>query len=163
MSHISNKDAYKMLEERINRFPQGAPPSETLYKILSMLFTEKEASLVAQLPIKPFSVKTASAIWKMDEVQTENTLQKLASKAILLDVDFDSKKEYCLPPPMIGFFEFSLMRTRDDIDQKTLSELYFQYLNVEEDFIKDLFLGTETRFGKVLYRKESFLEKMSWR
>ena len=153
MSHISNREAYKRLEERINRFPQGAPPSKTLYKILSMLFTEKEAELVAMLPIKPFTVKTASHIWKMDEVQTENLLQKLASRAILLDVDYDGKKEYCLPPPMIGFFEFSLMRTRDDIDQKTLSELYFQYLNVEEDFIKDLFLGTETRFGKVFVQE----------
>ncbi|GKU27052.1 4Fe-4S dicluster domain-containing protein [Clostridium folliculivorans] len=153
MSHISNKNAYKMLEERINRFPQGAPPSKTLYKILSMLFTEKEAELVAMLPIKPFTLKTASQIWKMSEVETQNILEKLASKAIIMDIDFDGKKEYCLPPPMIGFFEFSLMRTRDDIDQKTLSELYYQYLNVEEDFIKDLFLGTETRFGKVFVQE----------
>ena len=60
--HISNKEAYKRLEERINRFPQGAPPSGTLYKILSVLFTPKEAEFVAQLPIKPFSVKAASDI-----------------------------------------------------------------------------------------------------
>jgi NAD-dependent dihydropyrimidine dehydrogenase PreA subunit len=50
------------------------------------------------------------------------------------------------------------MRTRDDIDQKLLSELYFQYLNVEEDFIKDLFLGTTTRFGKA-FVYESVLSK----
>ncbi|MGE5627991.1 MAG: 4Fe-4S dicluster domain-containing protein [Solirubrobacterales bacterium] len=167
MSHISNKDAYKKLEDRINRFPQGAPPSETLYKILSMLFTEKEAELVAMLPIKPFTVKTASHIWKMNEAQAENILQNLASKAILLDIDYDGKKEYCLPPPMVGFFEFSLMRTRNDIDQKTLSELYFQYLNVEEDFIKDLFLGTETKFGKVFVQegvlsRENQLEIMDY-
>ncbi|MDD7794176.1 4Fe-4S dicluster domain-containing protein [Clostridium sp. 'White wine YQ'] len=167
MSHISNKNAYKRLEERLNRFPQGAPPSQTLYKILSMLFTEKEAELVAMLPIKPFSVKTASYIWKMDEVQTENILQKLASKAIILDIDYDGKKEYCLPPPMLGFFEFSLMRTRGDIDQKTLSELYYQYLNVEEDFIKDLFLGTETKFGKAFVQegvlsRENELEIMDY-
>lgn len=153
MSHISSKEAYKRLEERINRFPQGAPPSKTLYKILSMLFSEKEAELVAMLPIKPFPVKTASSIWKMDEVQTENILQKLAQRAILMDIDYAGKKEYCLPPPMIGFFEFSLMRTRGDIDQKALSELYYEYLNVEEDFIKDLFLGTETRFGKVFVQE----------
>ena len=30
MSHIVGKSAYKSLEERLNRFPQGAPPSETL-------------------------------------------------------------------------------------------------------------------------------------
>jgi Pyruvate/2-oxoacid:ferredoxin oxidoreductase delta subunit len=160
MSHISNKDAYKSLEERINRFPQGAPPSKTLYKILSMLFTEKEAELVAMLPIKPFTIETAAKIWKTDAVKTENILQTLASKAILLDIDYDGKKEYCLAPPMIGFFEFSLMRTRGDIDQKALSDLYFQYLNVEEDFIKDLFLGSETRFGKV-FVQEGILSKQN--
>lgn len=158
MSHISNKEAYKSLEERINRFPQGAPPSKTLYKILSMLFTQKEAELVAQLPIRPFDVKTASKIWNLDMVKTETILTKLASKAIILDIDHSGKKEFVLPPPMVGFFEFSLMRTREDIDQKLLSELYFQYLNVEEDFIKDLFLGTETRFGKV-FVYESVLSK----
>ena len=49
MSHIVGKSAYKSLEERLNRFPQGAPASETLYKILETLFDEKEAELVAQL------------------------------------------------------------------------------------------------------------------
>jgi hypothetical protein len=39
----------------LNRFPQGAPPSETLYQILKILFSEREAGLVAQLPIKPFT------------------------------------------------------------------------------------------------------------
>ena len=28
MAHITAKNAYKSLEERINKFPQGAPPSE---------------------------------------------------------------------------------------------------------------------------------------
>lgn len=158
MSHISHKEAFKSLEERINRFPQGAPPSETLYKILSVLFTEKEAELVAQLPIKPFSLKTASRIWKLDMAQAEAILDKLASKAIILDIDKKGTKEYVLPPPMIGFFEFSLMRTRNDIDTKLLAELYYQYLNVEEDFIKDLFLSTDTRFGKV-FIYESVLSK----
>ena len=50
---------------------------------------------------------------------------------------------------MIGFFEFSLMHTRGDIDQKYLSELFYQYINVEEDFIKDLFLGMDTKLGRV--------------
>jgi ferredoxin len=158
LSHISNKEAYKSLEERINRFPQGAPPSKTLYKILSVLFTEKEAELMAQLPIRPFSIKTASRIWNLDLAETETILDQLAGKAILLDMEQDGKREFVLPPPMIGFFEFSLMRTRTDIDQKLLSELYFQYLNVEEDFIKDLFLGTETRFGKT-FVYESVLSK----
>jgi ferredoxin len=50
---------------------------------------------------------------------------------------------------MAGFFEFSLMRVRDDIDQKALSELFYQYLNVEEDFIRDLLANGETHPGRV--------------
>ena len=32
MSHISAKNGYKSLEERLNRFPQGAPPSKLSIK-----------------------------------------------------------------------------------------------------------------------------------
>ena len=148
------KTAYKKLEERLNRFPQGAPPSETLYKILSILFNEKDAELVSQLPIKPFTISTASRIWKLDRVNTRKVLDELAGKAILMDSEHNGIKKYTLPPPMAGFFEFSLMRTRKDIDQKLLSELFYQYLNVEEDFVKDLFLGSETLLGRTFVQEE---------
>lgn len=148
MSHITTRQAYKSLEERLNRFPQGAAPSETLYKILEVLFSEKEAELVAQLPIKPFTAKKAASIWHVPQAEAEKVLNGLASKCILLDTETARGVTYVLPPPMAGFLEFSMMRTRNDIDQKLLSELYYQYLNVEEDFIKDLFLSTETHLGR---------------
>ena len=50
---------------------------------------------------------------------------------------------------MAGFFEFSLMRLRGDIDQKLLSELFYQYLNVEDDFVRALFGTGETQLGRV--------------
>jgi ferredoxin len=50
---------------------------------------------------------------------------------------------------MAGFFEFSMMRLRGDIDQKVLAELFYQYLNVEEDFIKALFAQGETQLGRI--------------
>ena len=148
MSHHTAKDSYKSLNERLNRFPMGAPPSETLYKILELLFSEKEAGLVAQLPLKAFTVKTAAKIWRVSELEAAKILDELASRAILLDMDYKGEHKYVLPPPMAGFFEFSMMRTRGDVDQALLSELFYQYLNVEEDFVKKLFLGTETRFIK---------------
>ncbi|MGM0421234.1 MAG: 4Fe-4S dicluster domain-containing protein, partial [Bacillota bacterium] len=154
MAHKTAKSAYKSLEERLNQFPQGAPPSETLYKILEILFSEKEAKVVAQLPIKPFTVEKASRILKEDPVKTEKILDELASRAILLDSQDDGVKKYVLPPPMAGFFEFSMMRVRHDIDQQLLAELYHQYLNVEEDFIKELFLSTETKLGRVFVQEE---------
>ena len=49
MAHHTVKPAYQQLAGRLNRFPQGAPPSDLLYQILKMLFSEKEAGLVARL------------------------------------------------------------------------------------------------------------------
>ncbi len=155
MSHIVGKNAYKSLEERLNKFPQGAPPSETLYKILAMMFTEKEAELVAQLPIKTFNIKTASHIWNISESETEKILDTLASKALILDIECDEKneKQYLMAPPMAGFFEFALMRTGGHIDQKVLSQLFHQYLNVEDDFMKELFWGSETKMGRAFVQE----------
>ena len=46
------------------------------------------------------------------------------------------------------------MRTRHDIDQKLLAELYYQYINEEEDFIKELFYSTDTKLGRVYVQEE---------
>lgn len=154
MSHHTAKTSYKQLEARLNRLPQGTTSSETLYKILSLLFNEREAALVAQLPIKPFTVNKASKIWKIDENEAQKVLEKLAGRALLLDINLKGKQMYILPPPMAGFFEFAIMRTRHDIDQKLLSELFYQYMNVEEDFIKELFTGSDTQLCRVFVQEE---------
>ena len=154
MAHITAKNAYKSLEERINKFPQGAPPSKTLYQILSILFTEEEARLVAKLPIKAFRLKTAANIWNVSQSEAYKILDNLAKKALILDLEDNKGKKYILPPPMAGFFEFSMMRTRQDIDQKLLAELYYQYINEEEDFIKELFYSTDTKLGRVYVQEE---------
>ena len=149
MGHLTSRDAYKNLEDRINWFTQGAPASETLTKILEVLFTEKEAKWVARLPIRPFTLKKAAQLWGTSEAKAEKLLDHLCEKGLLVDSYDRGVRKFVLPPPMIGFFEFSLMRTRGDIDQKYLSELFYQYINVEEDFIKELFLGMDTKLGRV--------------
>ena len=149
MSHVTLRSGYAELVDRLNRFPQGAPPSESLYKILRILFSEREARLVAQLPIKPFTATQAARILKMDVAETRRVLEGLASRAILMDTEHDGETTYILPPPMAGFFEFSMMRMRGDIDQKVLGELFYQYLNVEEEFIRNLFVRGETQLGRV--------------
>lgn len=154
MSHHTSREGYTQLIDRINRFPLGAPPSKTLYQILSLLFTPKEAELVSLLPIKPFSVEVAAQNWKMTNAQAQMMLDSLCSKALLMDIEMDGKSTYALPPPMAGFFEFTLMRTGGHVDQKLISELFHQYLNVEEDFVKALFRG-ETKPGRTFVNENA--------
>jgi ferredoxin len=155
MTHHLVQSGYTALIDRINLFPQGAPPSGTLYKILEILFSEKDAALVSLLPIKPFSVEKAARLWKTKTSEAQNILDNLADRAILLDMEEDGKQTYVLPPPMAGFFEFSLMRLRGDI------ELFYQYLNVEDDFIRSLFTDGETHLGRIFIQEKSLSAETS--
>jgi ferredoxin len=161
MAHLSARDGYRRLAGRLNRFPQGAPPSELLYRILEILVSPREAELVAKVPMKPFRPATAAKAWGLSLGEASRVLDQLASRAILLDLEQDGEPLYVLPPPMAGFFEFSMMRVRGDIDQKRLAELYFEYLNVEEDFIRDLFVRGETQLGRTFVRERSVPAELS--
>ena len=94
MAHTTLKTSYSSLADRLNRFPQGAPPSKLLFKILAMLFSEKEASLVSLLPIKPFTAKKASRLWKMNLNETQKVLDTLAGRAILVDIEQNGPCQY---------------------------------------------------------------------
>lgn len=161
MAHKTIKNTYKNLSKRLNLSPQGAPQSDLLFNILSILFSEEEAGLVARLPLRPFSVDRAAGIWKMNHTETRKQLEELAKRSLLVDIETDGKMQYVLPPPMAGFFEFSLMRLRDDINQKILSELFYEYMNVEEDFIRELFTEGETQLGRTFVNEEALSENLS--
>ena len=162
--HINNRShrrPYDQLTDRLNRFPQGAPESRLLEKILKMLFSDREAELVASLPIRPFTAEQASHIWSINITEAQKVLNSLASRAILVDIVQNDHIHYVLPPPMAGFFEFSLMRLRDDLDQKVLSELFYQYLNVEEDFIRELFTQGDTQLGRTFVHEPALPEQQT--
>ncbi|BBO90216.1 4Fe-4S dicluster domain-containing protein [Desulfosarcina ovata] len=148
MAHIVTQSAYDRLTDRLNRFPQGAPPSELLTRILAVLFNQRDAELVSLLPVKPFTVATAARVWHLPENETRRILDRLADKALLVDMEVNGAMNYVLPPPMAGFFEFAMMRVREDIDQPLLAELFYEYLNVEEDFVRTLFTEGETQLGR---------------
>jgi len=154
VAHRTPRSSYQKLTDRLNLYTQGAPPSKLLFQILSLLFSAQEAELVAALPIRPFTAETAAKNWRVSLAEAEETLQRLARRALLVDIPLNGKTEYVMPPPMAGFFEFALMRTRGDINQKLLSELYEQYITVEEDFVRQLFLTGKTQLGRVFVQEQ---------
>jgi len=159
MAHHHSRAVYDRLTERLNRLPQGAPPAESLFQILKLLFSEREAALVALLPVRPFTAARAAGIWKTSEAEARAVLEALAARALLVDWEGPGGTEYVLPPPMAGFFEFSMMRVRSDVDQKALAELFYQYLNVEEDFVRALFAGGETQLGRAFVHEPALSDE----
>ena len=158
MAHILSQSAYHRLTERLNRFPQGAPPAELLTQILKVLFDQREAELVSLLPIRPFTATRAAGVWHMTEREARKILDQLAGRALLVDFEVDGDMRYVLPPPMAGFFEFSMMRIREDIDQRLLAELFYQYLNQEEEFVRALFTEGKTQLGRAFVHEPALSE-----
>jgi len=156
MAHHTAKDGYQRFADRLNLFPQGAPPTDLLFSTLRALVAEDEAAWLSQVPLRPFKVDKAAAAWRVAQPEAQRRLNELCSKCILLDVESDEGESvYFLPPPMAGFIEFSLMRLRDDVDQKLLSQLFYQYITVEEDFIKDLMVRDGTPVGRAYVNEQA--------
>lgn len=141
-------DAWEALTTRLNVMPQGAPPSPLLYRLLALLMSEREAGLIAKLPLRPVTAAAAAAAWGMREADAHCVLDELADRAILLDMEGPDGTLWILPPPMAGFFEFSMMRVRDDLDEHLLAELFYEYITVEDEFITALFTDGTTQLGR---------------
>jgi ferredoxin len=150
MAHRSAKPAYEELTRRMNRFPTGAAPSELLYEILTRIFTEEEARLVAQLPLAPFRAAAAARAWKVSCAEAERTLDRLAGKGLVVDTGLSGQRVFFMPPPVAGFFELTLMRVASDGDQKDLAEALYRYMNVESDFMRELYEPGGTQLGRAL-------------
>ena len=80
---------------------------------------------------------------------------------MLVDFDVAGETRYVLPPPMAGFFEFSMMRVRHDVDQKLLAELFSEYLTVEDDFIRELFTNGQTQLGRAFVHEPALSDGIS--
>ena len=152
------KNSYLQLQQRLDKAPQGAPLSKSLFQILKILFTEEEAELVSTLPINFVTREKAAKIWKKTPEEAEKILDTLASKGLMLDGCQDEKRTYILAPPMAGFFEFSIMRTDGKFDREILSELYYQYITKEDDFLFAIF-NTQTPIDRVFVQEETIKEE----
>jgi Pyruvate/2-oxoacid:ferredoxin oxidoreductase delta subunit len=71
-----------------------------------------------------------------------------------------------LAPTMVGVFEFTMMRIREDIDQKQLAHLIYQYVVGERDFVDSLKKGTKTSLFRTLVHEitlpQDYAEILDW-
>jgi len=137
------KVIYKKLQERLDKNPTGAPPSEAFFEILEILFGEEGARVASLMPMAPAPIETIVARTKLPENVLLPILERLASRGIIFDMPNpkNGKTYYYLLPPVVGFFEFSMMRERDDIPQKRLAELIESVEDNGMAFVNSVFTG----------------------
>lgn len=69
-------------------------------------------------------------------------------KGLVLELPLQDGTYYMLAPMMIGFFEFTFMRVREEIDMKELAELFTLYL--ETPGVYEEFFGGNTKLIRSL-------------
>jgi ferredoxin len=163
MGHVAGKQAYLDLQQRLDRMPIGAPAHRALIEILETLFSEEECRVAAAIPLRVASLDQVARNAGLSEGRTRTVLEILAGKGLVVDLPRDDKPTlYYLNPAIIGFFEFSMMRVRADIDQAKVAHLMWEYLREDPDrgFLRMLANG-ETFIARPLVDEEA-LAPDSW-
>lgn len=152
MGHIvgTKDEVYRALAERLNRYPVGAPVNETLMEILYHLYTESEARVGSQFsqPLTPVRLEQLAAATGYEEKELKEILNGMAAKGLVIDVPHRSGFYYLLTPVVIGFFEYTFMRTGNQVDMKELAELFEKYFSDKE--VRDEITRSETKMFRAL-------------
>ena len=158
MGHLGHlKEEYQELVARLNAGQVAMPEPESptaragWQEILELIFTPEEAALAARLPLMPATLSTIAARVGLAPEQLQPRLEAMAEKGIVMDLVHPDTGEtrYVLAPPVVGFFEFSLMRREDLIPKKRLAEALDAYTHGDDTFAREVF-GGDTVVGRAM-------------
>ena len=150
MGHLihSKDEVYRALAERLNKEPVGAPINDTLMAILKRLYSESEAMIGSKFPLVPMRIEKIAAIVGISSEQLTPILDNMANKGLLIDFPRRDTSYYMMTPMVIGFFEYTFMRVRDEVNMRELAELFNNYFHNRE--AREEFSGKDTRMMRTL-------------
>ena len=126
--HSDTRDNIVPLIDRLNRYPIGLPDSNQLRQILAILFSEDEAFVASRFPLQEASLSELIRATGFKEQALVEVLEKMADKGLVMDLPYNGKIYYLLLPGLIGFFEFTFMKQRQDLPIEELAQLMHEYL-----------------------------------
>jgi ferredoxin len=167
MGHLGRlKDEYRALVDRLARGPVAlAEPAEAAAwegwrEILEILYTPEEADLASRLPVRPTSLEKLAGRLGRPEEELRARLEPMCDKGIVMDLVHPKtgKTSYLLSPPVVGFFEYSLMRAKDGIPKKRMAEALHAYTRGDPAFAREA-LGHETKLGRALVHETALADE----
>jgi ferredoxin len=154
MGHIENGDReYRLLQQRLDRMVTGAPESPVFMKILRLLFSPEEAKLARRIPGQLTSLDVLSSKLDIASDRLGDKLTDMAQRGLVMDFEYKGQRYFMLPPVVVGFFEFTFMRTRDDVPMAELARLFEDYFNLDDRFDRSLFQGQTQLFRSLVHEE----------
>jgi Fe-S-cluster-containing hydrogenase component 2 len=129
MGHLGGDHIYEKLGSKIDNLQVHAPWNENLYNVLKELYSTDEAELIVKMPYGMSDFDRVMKITGFEEIILRKHLDNLTSKGLVMDFYICEKYYYMLSPMIIGIFEFTMMRTRGELNSKLWAELLDQYLD----------------------------------
>ena len=126
--HLDGKSSIVPLIDRLNKYPIGLPDTETLRRILAILFSEDDAYVASRFPLTEATLKELVKATGWEKERLTQQLEAMAEKGLVMDTTYGGKTYYLLMPGLIGFFEFSFMKQRSDLPVTELAQLMTEYL-----------------------------------
>jgi len=150
LGHIINskEEIYQALAERLSKTPEGAPINEDLMAILHRLYTEGEALVGSKFSSIPMTLDKIATITGIEQDDLKVILDGMAHKGLVLDIPRRESFYYMLAPMLVGFFEYTFMRTGDHASLKELAELFEAYFH-SPGVMKEI-AGLDTKIMRTL-------------
>ncbi len=134
MGHTVAKDAYDHLGEKLDRLAIRTPWNETLRRILVELYTPEEAELLVRMPYGLADLERIVRVTGTDGPRLRTLLEGLCAKGLVVDLQLRERTYYAVSPLVIGIFEFTMMRTRGELNTREWARLFHDYLGGDGAF-----------------------------
>ncbi len=136
MGHMVGKDIYKKLGKKIDNLGARTPWNSAFHSILKELYTEDEADLIVKMPYGLNTLKYIQRVTGIESAKLKNLLDRLCDKGLMIDAWYGKGFRYTVSPLVIGIFEFTMMRTRGELNTKEWARLFHDYLQDKNSFYK---------------------------
>jgi len=162
MGHMSQlKEEYRALMDRLDHHavamprPEDQRALEGWRELLEVMYTPEEAELASRMPMVPTSLRRLARRYDMPEEELKQKLEPLCDKGLIMDLVSPKTGEakYLLAPPVVGFFEFSMMRAHDMFDKLAVAKAMDAYMHGDDTFAREVF-GNDTVVGRAMVHED---------
>jgi NAD-dependent dihydropyrimidine dehydrogenase PreA subunit len=168
MGHLTHlKREHRDLVSRLGRgqvaMPEPDDPRarEGWQQILEILYTPEQAAFAARMPVAPATLDDLERRFGMARSDLDARLDEMCNAGLVFDLVHPETGEvkYVLAPPVVGFFELSMMRAHTDVPQKRLAEALEAYTHGDDTFAREVF-GHETTIGRTVAHESAIADDL---
>ena len=142
--------------------PQDPAARRAWREILETLFSPDDAALASLLPVVPTTIADLARRTPMGEGELRARLEEMAGKGLVLDLH-DGRTgatTFMLAPPVVGFFELSMMRLDDGLPKARLARAYEAYMAGDSAF-DEAVSGIPTLISRTLVQEAALYNDLA--